>query len=90
VDDGVGDLTDESRGLVVEFVRKVFIERLNEKYGGGNGEQRVLWFKNWVALQSIRTLEHLHVLVRDVPEDIIEEWTRVLPEHRLEGEKGCR
>ena len=36
---------------------------------------RVLWCKNWTALQSVRTLEHIHVLVKDVPDEIIVEWT---------------
>jgi hypothetical protein len=34
-----------------------------------------MWFKNWKSLQSVPGMEHVHVLVRDVPEDIIAEWT---------------
>ncbi|UKZ81215.1 hypothetical protein TrVFT333_008987 [Trichoderma virens FT-333] len=58
-----GDLTAESRARV-------------EKAWG---EQQVLWFKNWVALQSVRTLEHFHVLVRDVDDDMLERWTGERP-----------
>ncbi|KJZ77038.1 hypothetical protein HIM_03359 [Hirsutella minnesotensis 3608] len=64
-----GDLTPESRALVQDFVKRYFVDAL-----GPGGEGQVLWFKNWVALQSVRTLEHFHVLVRDVDDEILERW----------------
>ena len=67
-----GDLTPESRALIERFVREKFVDRLKTL---PNPEDRVQWFKNWTALQSVRGLEHIHVLVRGVPEDILEEWT---------------
>ncbi|KAK0386279.1 hypothetical protein NLU13_6116 [Sarocladium strictum] len=70
VDDENGDLTSESRELVKAFVKSYFVDRLGE-----GGEGRVLWFKNWVSLQSVRSLEHVHVLVRGVSDDILQEWT---------------
>ncbi|KAK5663892.1 hypothetical protein OQA88_100 [Cercophora sp. LCS_1] len=66
-----GDMTPESRKVVAAFVNRYFVDRL-----GVGGEDRVVWFKNWVALQSVRALEHIHVLVRDVDPVIVEEWTR--------------
>ncbi|KAG6063158.1 hypothetical protein E4U32_001534 [Claviceps aff. humidiphila group G2b] len=69
-DDEMGDMTPESRALVAGFVRRCFVEALGE-----DGEERVLWFKNWVALQSVRALEHVHVLVKDVDDDTLERWT---------------
>ena len=57
VDESTGDLTAESRRLINEFVNKIFVAGL------GLEEDRVLWFKNWAALQSIRTVEHFHVFV---------------------------
>ncbi|KYK61777.1 hypothetical protein DCS_02921 [Drechmeria coniospora] len=69
-----GDLTDESRAQVAEFVKRYFVEALGE-----GGEEKVLWFKNWVSLQSVRTLEHFHVLVRDVDDDTLERWTGERP-----------
>lgn len=76
-------MTDEARLLIDDFVRHTFVERLASEmgaeklagYGNAGPVQRVLWFKNWTALQSVRALEHIHVLVRDVPEKIIYEWT---------------
>ncbi|KAH8589232.1 hypothetical protein B0O99DRAFT_637162 [Bisporella sp. PMI_857] len=66
-----GDMTDESRNVVEDFVKRFFTDKL-----GPDGEDRVLWFKNWVALQSVRSLEHIHVLVKDVPKDVLDEWTK--------------
>jgi hypothetical protein len=63
-----GDLTDESRKMINEFVTQMFTQRLRD------GPNRVLWFKNWAALQSVRAVEHVHVLVKDVEEDILMEW----------------
>lgn len=77
VDDEKGDLIPESRKLVEDFVARFFVQRLGEK-----GSEKVLWFKNWVALQSVRALDHIHVLVRDVSPEILEDWTRVLDCHR--------
>jgi len=73
-----GDMTPESRELVAAFVKRFFVDRL-----GPGGEDRVMWFKNWVALQSVRALEHIHVLVRDVDPEVIREWTQELECHRL-------
>lgn len=69
-----GDMTPESRALVQEFVKSYFVDTL-----GLDGENQVLWFKNWVALQSVRALEHVHVLVRNVDVETIERWTGERP-----------
>ncbi|KAK0645893.1 hypothetical protein B0T16DRAFT_457879 [Cercophora newfieldiana] len=72
-----GDLIPESREEVSAFVKRYFVDRL-----GPGGEDRVMWFKNWVALQSVRALDHVHVLLKDVDPQLIEEWTRKLECHR--------
>lgn len=76
-DGDMGDMLPESRRLIDEFVRKRFVADLGE-----GGEARVLWFKNWVALQSVRALEHFHVLVRDVDDDMLERWTGERPKKK--------
>lgn len=68
-DDEKGDVTDESRRIIEGFVRRTFVERL------GGDEGRVMWFKNWVQLQSVRALEHVHVLVRNASKEDLEFWT---------------
>ncbi|KAK2050834.1 hypothetical protein LZ31DRAFT_7500 [Colletotrichum somersetense] len=76
-DPDTGDMTSESRRTVQEFVDRYFVDSLGE-----GGAERVVWFKNWVALQSVRTLEHIHVLVRDVDAEVIKKWTEEKPWHR--------
>jgi hypothetical protein len=70
-----GHLTDESRAMIDRFVQKTFVDRLAKDRSFSDPASHVLWFKNWVGLQSVRALEHVHILVRDVPEDILFEWS---------------
>ena len=67
-----GYLTASSQGLIDEFVKRTFVERLRNE--GASGDN-VMWFKNWVGLQSVRGVEHVHVLVRNAPQSVLEEWT---------------
>jgi len=76
-DSETGDMTPESRKIVGDFVKRFFVDKL-----GPGAEDRVVWFKNWVALQSVRALEHIHVMVRDVEQGQLVEWTRELDCHR--------
>lgn len=79
-----GDLTEESRRVIEEFVERAFVRGLEEEGGEGEGgkegedsaRDRVLWFKNWVSLQSVRGVDHVHVLVKDVSDEMIAKWTR--------------
>ncbi|EEH11606.1 conserved hypothetical protein [Histoplasma capsulatum G186AR] len=68
-----GDMTEESRTLINDFVMRTFVARLEKLFR--DAKDRVLWFKNWTSLQSVRAVEHVHVVVRDVPDEIITEWT---------------
>jgi hypothetical protein len=52
-----------------------FIDReFRVKAGEEQRDSKVLWFKNTTNLQSVRGLEHLHVLVRDVDNDVLKQW----------------
>ncbi|KAI4120840.1 MAG: hypothetical protein LQ338_006731, partial [Usnochroma carphineum] len=66
-DDAEGDLTPESRALVAGFVKRTFVDRV--------GADRVMWFRNWTGLQSVREVEHIHVLLRGVSEEVVDGWT---------------
>ncbi|KAK4544774.1 hypothetical protein LTR36_004023 [Oleoguttula mirabilis] len=70
VDAERGDVTSESRMLIEQFVHSYFVEPLAE-----GGSERVLWFKNWVSLQSVRGVDHVHVLVKHAPAELLEWWT---------------
>lgn len=69
--DEQGALSDEGRRMVEEFVEKEFRVKAGEKVR----DSKILWFKNTTNLQSVRSLEHLHVLVRDVDDVVLEQWT---------------
>ena len=71
-DEKTGDVTEESSSIIRDFVDRTFVKRLDPE---GKGKERVLWFKNWVQLQSVRALEHIHVLVRDATNADLEFWT---------------
>ena len=75
-------MTPESIALVERFVQGIFVKPLRAsranrgvdgEYDSGNGDC-VLWFRNWTGLQSVRGLEHVHVLVRDAPRDLLDLW----------------
>ena len=63
-----GDLEWRSRILVESFVKKMFVEKLGE-----GAEDKVMWFRNWTGLQSVRGIDHIHVLVRGVRRETVEE-----------------
>jgi len=59
------------------FVENFFAKGLAASSGQGDldeGRARVMWFKNWVSLQSVRGIDHVHVLVKDAPTAILEKW----------------
>lgn len=69
-----GSLTTESRVRIETFLSATFVQRLARESHTDPPENRVLWFKNWTALQSVSALEHFHVMVRDPSDDALKEW----------------
>lgn len=53
-----------------DFVKREFRDKAGEEVKG----TKVQWFKNTTVLQSVRALEHIHVLVRDVDEEVLRQW----------------
>jgi hypothetical protein len=76
VDDDRGDVTPESKRIIEEFVERQFVVALANEAGFSleKAKERVMWFKNWVSLQSVRGVDHVHILVRDTPEKLLEQW----------------
>jgi len=70
--DGAGALSAEGVVMVEAFVDREFRREVGERVKG----ERVLWFKNTTTLQSVRGLEHVHVLLRDVDEKVKEKWMK--------------
>lgn len=69
-----GHLLPEGRAQIESFVNHTFVEPLKVAYKN-DGEDRVLWFKNWSALQSVGGLEHFHCFVRGADEGLLNQWT---------------
>ena len=70
-----GHLLPEGRKQIDAFVDSHFAKPLRDIYGEKDGADRVLWFKNWSALQSVGSLEHFHCFVRGADEDLLWKWT---------------
>jgi hypothetical protein len=68
-----GDLADNGKEMVQTFVDKTFVKGL-----GVEGQDRVQWFKNWAGLQSVQGIEHVHVLLRDVDENLLNSTVETL------------
>lgn len=76
-DPDTGVITDEGARLIGDFVDNYFVKRARETgllKPDEDSTEKVLWFKNWIKLQSVRAVEHVHVLVRGAPEDLLQEW----------------
>ncbi|KAI1349035.1 hypothetical protein F5Y01DRAFT_327840 [Xylaria sp. FL0043] len=71
VDPATGLPDTQSKILIEKFLDKVFGEGLQ----CWRHEDNLLWFKQKTLFQSVRALEHIHVLVRGVDEDAITELT---------------
>lgn len=65
-----GALSEEGKRMVEEFVNDEFRVKAREE----EKDSRIIWFKNTTNLQSVRSLEHLHVLVRNVDDEILKQW----------------
>lgn len=55
-----GDISAYTRRLINKYIYKTFVEEL------GISETNIIWYRNWHALQSIRELSHIHVLIKDL------------------------
>nr|POF03769.1 n-acetylglucosamine-induced protein 1 [Quercus suber] len=67
--DGDGEPSTESRALIEDFVDRTFRARMSR------GKDSVMWFRNPTKWQTVRAVEHFHVLVCGADEDLLESWT---------------
>ncbi|KAK2836900.1 hypothetical protein FQN49_006614 [Arthroderma sp. PD_2] len=81
-EDGQGGPTEESRKLIEDFVFRTFTQEIMERHRQVNGtcpeniqEEKVMWFKNKKKWQTVASIEHIHVILRDVDEDLVIGWT---------------
>lgn len=62
----IGDLSPEMRALIEKYVQKTFVEWL------GVDRNDLVWFRNWDALQSVKEISHVHVVVRGMTSEQLE------------------
>jgi hypothetical protein len=55
-----GDISMYTRQLIERYIDKTFVQWLGIPRG------RILWFRNWSALQSVENISHIHVLIYDM------------------------
>jgi hypothetical protein len=70
--DADGALNDEGRSLVDVFMRSEIMPKMGEPKVG----QSILWFKNRTNLQSVRSLEHVHLLIKGVDAEVLDALTQ--------------
>lgn len=56
----LGDMSPETRAIVERYVRHKFVTQL------GIPREDLVWFRNWEALQSVKEISHIHVLIRNM------------------------
>lgn len=65
---GDGDPTLESHRMIAEFVERIFAKEMSQRQHAGDNIQ---WFRNRTQWQSVRTLEHFHIHLRDADEGFV-------------------
>lgn len=63
----MGDISVETRAKVDRYVDYKFVKQLKIP------KEDVVWFRNWEALQSVKEISHIHVLVRNVTKEQLEQ-----------------
>ncbi|RCK60810.1 N-acetylglucosamine-induced protein 1 [Candida viswanathii] len=66
-DSACGDISDRTKKIIHRYLEKTFVEK------GGLSWDQIVWFKNWLTLQSVRAISHIHVILRDVDDVFIEQ-----------------
>lgn len=62
----LGDISDETRLVIEEYVCAKFVDQL------GIQRDHLVWFRNWGAIQSVKEISHIHVLIKDMTNDQLE------------------
>lgn len=55
-----GDISPATRQEIEAYVTRTFVDGL------GIPRENICWFRNWEALQSVKLISHIHVIVKDM------------------------
>lgn len=61
-----GDLMEKEIKVVGEWVRKKFVVE------GGLEEGRVVWFRNWICLKFVKSVEYFYVMLFDLDKELVD------------------
>ncbi|KAF5006129.1 hypothetical protein FDECE_7467 [Fusarium decemcellulare] len=67
-DPATGDLADDARKEIDDFVTKTFRSHVPHEH--------VIWFKNWASLQSVGAVRHFHVMLFNPDPEFIRQVTK--------------
>ncbi|KAI5954709.1 hypothetical protein KGF57_003732 [Candida theae] len=60
-----GDISPLTKRIIERYLQKTFLEK-------GISKQDMVWFRNWSSLQSVRSVSHIHVLLHNVDDGILQ------------------
>ncbi|GMM36588.1 Htc1 protein [Saccharomycopsis crataegensis] len=66
-----GDISPATRRVINKYISKTFMssnEGSRMRVESGN----IMWFRNWSALQSVKQISHIHVLIHGASDEDIE------------------
>lgn len=63
----IGDISEETRAVVETYIRDKFVDQL------GIPREQLAWFRNWESLQSVKEISHIHVLIKDMSSEQLEQ-----------------
>lgn len=58
-----GDISPQTRRQVDQFLDRIILLRL------GIDSENMTWFKNWAALQSVKAISHIHVIIKGITKE---------------------
>lgn len=58
-----GDISPQTRRQVDQFLDRIILLRL------GIDPENMTWFKNWAALQSVKAISHIHVIIKGITKE---------------------
>ena len=71
-DSRTGRFLEPEIRVVQNFVDQMFLAPMAER---GIAKDKLRWYKNGFDLQSVNAIDHFHVLVKGVPDDLLKQWT---------------
>ncbi|KAM3126457.1 hypothetical protein CJJ07_001063 [Candidozyma auris] len=63
----IGDLAPETRDLIEKYVVETFVKQL------GIPRESLVWFRNWEALQSVKEISHVHVVIKGMSKNQLDQ-----------------